>query len=63
MHFVENFDQKTAFFRRVLPPQNFGAKDALGIIFGLVSRKLITQNSSKGDPLGRQGVESLNPQV
>ena len=41
-HFLENFDQKIAlvYFRKIL---------------GSVSQKMISQNSTKGDTLGRHG--------
>ena len=37
----------------------FGAQGALRKNLGSVSQKWISQNSAKGDPLGRHGVEFL----
>ena len=56
-----NFNQKIAFFvaRFTSKLVYIGAKDAFRKILGSVSQKWISQNSTKGDPLGRHGVESL----
>ena len=40
-HFLENFEQESAFFRRALPPENY--------ILGSVSQKWISQNITKGE--------------
>ena len=42
-HFLENFDQKIAFFRRALPPQVYiGAKGAFRQILWSVGQKRIS---------------------
>ena len=62
-HFLGNFDQKIAFFfRRALPSSKLVYIDAKGALrkFSKVHhQKWISQNRTSGDPLGRQGVESL----
>ena len=60
-HFKENFQQKGVFSAHAFPSniEYFGAKGAFRKILGSVSQKRISQNSTKGDPLGRQWVKSL----
>ena len=54
-HFLENIDQKIAFFGA---SSHLKFSTYLGNL-GPVSQKWISQNSTKGDPLGWQGVEPL----
>ena len=61
-YFLENFDKKNCVFSvrpRLSKLASFGAQGDLEEILGTVSQKWISQNSSKGDPLGQQGFESL----
>ena len=55
--FLEIVDQ-TKFFSARACPSKLVYFSAFRTILGSVSRKLISQSSTKGDPLGRQGVES-----
>ena len=60
-HFLENFDRKIAFFG-ARSPLKFSIDWRLRRLYKKlksVSQKWISQNSTKGDPFGRQGVESL----
>ena len=60
--FLKNFDQKIAFFFGARSPSKLvyiGANGAFRKILGSVGQKWISEKVSKGDPLGRQGVESL----
>ena len=60
--FLKNFDQKIAFLRRVLPPQNYYilASKALLEKFRVHSAKNADLKIvQRMDPLDRQGVESL----
>ena len=60
-YFLKNVDQKIAFFWRALTPQNLyisAPKTPLENFYG-PSPKMIIENSTKGDYLGRQAVESL----
>ena len=53
---------KKSLFSVRAPPSKlvyFGTQGTFRKILGLVDQKWISQNSSKGDPLGRQGVKSL----
>ena len=57
-HFLENFDEKIAVFSERSSPSNLvniGAQ--VPKTLGSVSQKWKSQNSTKGDPLGRQEVE------
>ena len=47
------------FFGVRSPSKNSLYWKTLEILFRLPSQKKISQNSTKGDPLGRQGVESM----
>ena len=60
-HFLKNFDKKIAFFGARSPSKlvYIGAQGAFRKILGSVGQKGISEKVSKGDPLGRQGVESL----
>ena len=58
------FDQIVCAEGEILPKQaknlvHFGAEAAFRKILGSASQKSRSQKSTKGDPLGRQGVESL----
>ena len=55
--FWKFFTKKIAFFRRALPLKI--SVDWRRKILGSISQNWISQNNSMGDPLGRQGVESL----
>ena len=52
-HFLENFDQKIAFFRRALPLK------ISKVFSGRSAKSGFLKKTQRGDPLGWQGVESL----
>ena len=56
--FLGKFFPRNRVFQRSLPLK-IGAEGGFRKILGSVSQTLIPQNSTKGDLLGRQGVESL----
>ena len=56
--FLGKFLPRNRVFQRSLPLK-IGAEGGFRKILGSVSQTLIPQNSTKGDLLGRQGVESL----
>ena len=62
MHFFENYKQKTAvYFGARLPSKlvYIGAKGVFRKKFGVRHQTWLSQNRTKGDPLVRQGIESL----
>ena len=60
MYYLGNFDQKIAFFRRALPLKvSVAWRRAPLENFTVSQPKMDISNSTKGDPSGRQGVESL----
>ena len=61
-HFLENFDEKIAFFLARALPQKMvyiGAQGVFRKILESVGQKWTSYKVTKGGPLGRQGVESL----
>ena len=64
-HFWKNLTKTLSFSARAPRSKSayFGAQGAFRKFLGSVSRKWISQNSSKGDSLGQQGVESLKKSV
>ena len=60
--FLKKLDKKIAFFFGARSPSKLvyiGAEGALRKILGSVGQKWISKLYQRGDPLGRQGVESL----
>ena len=61
-HFLKNFDKKKSRFFGARSPSKLvyiGAAGAFRKVLGSVGQKWISEKVSRGDPLVRQGVESL----
>ena len=61
-HFLKNFDKKIAFIFGARSPSKLvyiGAKGAFRKILGSIGQNGFLKKYQRGDPLGRQGVESL----